>query len=110
MEKVQIYPENQQDEIIIPEDGIVKLRQRLIQLKVWPDGGDKFLALMPHSGWHSPPLTEADIKWLPKVVEDAAKGIDIGANYPAFFQKLLVSDTLRQSFLNALDAQLGPVS
>jgi hypothetical protein len=107
MEKVQISTQNQQDEIIIPGDGVVMLRQRLKQLNVWPDAGDQFLALMPHSRWHSPPLTEVDNQWLPKVVEDAAKGIDIGANYPAFFQKLLASDTLRQSFLKALDIKLG---
>jgi hypothetical protein len=31
------------------------------------------------------------------------KGCDIGANYPAFFQKLITNPYLRQAFLDALD-------
>ncbi|MCP4423136.1 MAG: hypothetical protein GY803_01455 [Chloroflexi bacterium] len=98
-----------QEEITLPENGLnglSVLRQQLIQLNVWPDAGDQFLALMPRSQWHASPLTETDEQWLPQVVEDATKGVDIGATYPAFFQKLLTSDTLRQSFLNALNVKL----
>ncbi len=93
----------------MPENGLMILRQRLIQLNVWPDAGDQFLALMPHSEWYAPPLTDADMQWLPRVVEDVAKGVDIGANYPAFFQKLLSNDKLRHSFLAALDGKFGSV-
>lgn len=87
-------------------EGVVTLRQRLKQLNVWPDEGDRFLELMPNARWTSPPPTEADKQWLPQVVEAVVNGVDIGANYPAFFQKLLTSDTLRRSFLKALDIKL----
>ena len=43
------------------------------------------------------------------MVEDSLKGVDIGANYPAFFQKLLASNDLRQAFLAMLDARLDMV-
>jgi hypothetical protein len=85
------------------DPGLIILRQRLKQLNVWPDAGDQFLEMMPHFLWHAPPLTETDAQWLPQVVDDATKGVDIGAAYPAFFQKLLSSEPLRQSFLSALD-------
>jgi hypothetical protein len=44
---------------------------------------------------------------MPRVVEDSLQGVDIGANYPAFFQKLLANSDLRQSFLNALAVRLA---
>ncbi len=109
METVVLPSQSQRRTIESPQEGITRLRQRLVQLKVWPAAGDQFLALMPHSRWHSPPLTEMDDQWLPRVVKDVLNGVDIGANYPAFFQKLLTSAALRQSFLNALDVELGSV-
>jgi hypothetical protein len=92
------------------DEEIVTLRQRLRQLGVWPDAADQFLALMPHSRWQYSPLVDKDYEWLPQVVEDSLKGVDIGATYPAFFQKLLASHDLRQSFLQMLDSQLGTAS
>ena len=107
IETLLIHIQDRQEEITLPEEGVATLRQKLIQLNVWPDAGDQFLALMPHSRWNSPPLTESDNQWLPQVVEAVIKGVDIGVNYPAFFQKLLASATLRQSFLSALDVKLA---
>lgn len=89
------------------DEGIVTLRQKLRQLGVWPDAADQFLALMPHSRWQNSPLMETDYEWLPQVVEDSLKGVDIGANYPAFFQKLLASHDLRRSFLQTLETRSG---
>ncbi len=106
MEAVLIPTQKQQTESILDDEGINDLRQRLKQLDVWPEAADRFLALMPHSRWQNSPLVEADYEWMSRVVEDSLQGVDIGANYPAFFQKLLANGELRQSFLNALAVRL----
>jgi hypothetical protein len=85
-----------------PSD-VSDLRQRLLALGVWPEAGDEFLALLPGSRWHSPPLVEEDKEWLLMVAQDALRGRDIGSNYPAFFQKLITNANLRQAFLEELD-------
>jgi len=82
---------------------IADLRQKLLALNVWPEAGDEFLALLPASRWHAPPLTNEDNEWLLIVAQDALKGVDIGANYPAFFQKLITNHNLRQAFMNELE-------
>ena len=107
MEAVLIPMPNRQSESVPEDDGIIVLRQRLKQLGVWPDAADQFLALMPHSRWQNASLVEADYQWLPQVIEDSLQGVDIGAIYPAFFQKLLANGDLRRSFLKALETQLG---
>lgn len=106
MEAVLISTQNRQSDFILDDEGIAVLRQRLKQLGVWPDAADQFLALMPHSRWQNSPLVEADYQWTNRVVEDSLKGVDIGANYPAFFQKLLANNDLRQTFLTMLDARV----
>jgi hypothetical protein len=78
------------------------LRELLLQLNAWPQAGDALLDLMPMSRWDSLPTTESDYEWLPKVAQDAVKGLDIGAQYPAFFQKLLTNNELRQAFLQVI--------
>ncbi len=87
---------------------VAELRQKLISLNVWPEAGDEFLALLPVSRWHSPPLTDEDGQWLKIVVRDALKGLDIGANFPAFFQKLITNSQLRHAFLEELEQQSCP--
>lgn len=82
---------------------VAELRQKLLTLNVWPEAGDEFLALLPVSRWHSPPPTDEDNEWLLLVARDALKGIDIGAYYPAFFQKLITNHHLRQAFLHELE-------
>jgi hypothetical protein len=82
---------------------VAELRSRLLALRVWPEAGDEFLALLPVSRWNSPPLTEEDNQWLLMVAQDALRGVDIGANYPAFFQKLITNANLRQAFLDELE-------
>lgn len=82
---------------------VADLRQRLLALGVWPEAGDQFLAMLPGSRWHSPPLIEEDKQWLLTVAQAALKGQDIGANYPAFFQKLITNAGLRQAFMEELD-------
>lgn len=106
MEAALISAQNQQSKSVPDDEEIAVLRQQLIQLGVWPDAADQFLALMPHSRWQNSPLVEADYQWVPRVVEDSLQGVDIGANYPAFFQKLLANSDLRQFFLNALAVRL----
>ena len=106
MEAVLISEQNQQSKSVLDDEGIAGLRQQLKQLGAWPEAADQFLALMPHSRWQNSSLVEADYEWVPRVVEDSLQGVDIGANYPAFFQKLLANRELRQSFLNALAVQL----
>lgn len=109
METVLISTPNKQSEFAPDDEEIAVLRRSLKQLGVWPDAADQFLALMPHSRWQNLPLAEADYQWVPRVIEDSLQGVDIGANYPAFFQKLLANGDLRQSFLSALEARLGAV-
>lgn len=86
-----------------PKADISDLRLKLRALNVWPEAGDEFLALLPVSRWNSPPLTAEDSEWLLLVAQDAIKGLDIGANYPAFFQKLITNANLRQAFLDELE-------
>lgn len=86
-------------------NNLAVLRERLIGLNVWPDAGDEFLALLPVSRWHAPPLNDEDNEWLLIVARDTLRGLDIGANYPAFFQKLITNANLRQAFLSELDRQ-----
>ena len=81
------------------------LRERLRGLNAWPEAGDEFLALLPVSRWHAPPLTDEDNEWLLIVARDTLRGLDIGATYPAFFQKLITNPKLRQAFLTELDSQ-----
>lgn len=84
---------------------LTTLRERLLGLDVWPEAGDEFLALLPVSRWDAPPLTEEDNEWLLIVARDALRGLDIGANYPAFFQKLITNPKLRQAFMDEVDRQ-----
>lgn len=86
------------------DDGILALRQQLIELHAWPAAGDDYLALMPVSEWRSPATTKRDDEWLGQVVAAALQGEDIGAQYPSFFQKLLGDATLRRVFLTKLEA------
>jgi len=87
------------------DDDLSTLRERLLGLNVWPEAGDEFLALLPVSRWDAPPLTDEDNEWLLIVARDALRGLDIGANYPAFFQKLITNPKLRQAFMDELDRQ-----
>lgn len=86
-----------------PLADVADLRQKLLMLNVWPEAGDEFLALLPASRWHAPPITDEDTEWLLIVAQDTLKGVDIGANYPAFFQKLITNHHLRQAFLDELE-------
>ncbi|MCP4356764.1 MAG: hypothetical protein GY796_01945 [Chloroflexi bacterium] len=90
-----------------PTSELTSLRNRLKELQAWPAAGDDILNLMPEFSSHSPPVTESDNEWLPLVVTDSLKGIDIGFQYPAFFQKLLMNPRLRRQFLKALDQALN---
>ena len=85
------------------DDGILALRQELIELQAWPEAGDDYLALMPVSEWRSPATTDRDTEWMTQVIDDALEGKDIGAAYPSFFMKLLGDATLRHIFLSKLE-------
>lgn len=87
---------------------ILALRQRLLQLNAWPEAGDLFLELVHESGWQTSQVTEAELLWLPRVVEDALQGVDLGVRHPAFFKKLVVSDELCHMLLDALERRTGP--
>lgn len=106
MDDISLSTSSNSTELSLDKE-IAVLRQRLKQLGVWPDAADQFLALMPYSRWQNLPLLETDNQWLPQVVNGCLQGVDIGATYPAFFQKLLANQNLRQSFLQMLDDRLG---
>jgi hypothetical protein len=86
---------------------LLSLRNRLKDLQAWPVAGDDLLSLVPDFNWHSLPLTESDNEWLPLVVRDSLKGVDIGFQYPAFFQKLLTNPRLRRLFLSEIEHALS---
>ena len=85
---------------------LVDLRQKLIILDAWPEAGDKLLTLLPHTDWRVSNVTKDDHNWIPLVIRDAVRGQDIGAQYPALFQKLLTNAGLRRRFLRALAAEV----
>lgn len=82
---------------------VAVLRDRLRAFDAWPDAGDALLALMPASRRDSLAVTEKDLQWLPQVIHATLSGIDIGAQFPSIFQKLLASTYLRQVFLYELE-------
>ena len=47
------------------------------------------------------------------VVHDALEGVDISTHYPAFYQRMLADNELREAFLDTLDLlrreQAGPI-
>lgn len=79
------------------------LRNCLKELQAWPAAGDDLLNLVPDFSWHSVPPTDSDNEWLPLVVRDSLQGVDIGFQYPAFFQKLLTNPRLRRIFLSEIE-------
>lgn len=85
---------------------LLSLRNQLKELEAWPTAGDEFLNLIPEFNRHSPPVTESDNEWLPQVVQDSLKGVDIGFQYPSFFQKLLMNPHLRRLFMKELRTAL----
>jgi hypothetical protein len=87
------------------DPAVATLRSRLQELNVWPDAGDQFLMLMTQSRRQTAIPSASDNEWITAVVGDALNACDIGARYPAFFQKLLNSPTLREAFLAELDRQ-----
>ncbi|MFO7540706.1 MAG: hypothetical protein R6X32_21925 [Chloroflexota bacterium] len=88
------------------EQEVANLRLLLKQCDAWPDAGDHLLRLIAKSNWNAMDLKQEDAHYLPQVVEATLLGQDIGAQYPAFFQKLLSYPTLRQSFMNELSKNL----
>ncbi|MFQ5419963.1 MAG: hypothetical protein ACE5EY_06330 [Anaerolineae bacterium] len=99
---------NNQQPINLPSSNsdLAVLREKLKKLGVWPEAGDKFLELLPMSRWNSAPITDADTSWVPIVIDGVLNGFDIGARFPSFFQKLLMSDVLREAFLSALSERM----
>lgn len=75
------------------------LRDKLQQLRAWPEAGDMYVQLLGHSHQDPQSYTDKEREWLSAAARDAVKGQDIGAKYPAFFQKLLTNDSLRRDFL-----------
>ena len=79
------------------------LRHQLKQLKAWPEAGDQFLDLLPHSRQQASPLTESDREWITSVLDDVVNGVDIGSRYPSFFHNLITNSHLRRIFLDELE-------
>jgi hypothetical protein len=100
-----MFRQSKKNDISSNDGDLSTLRERLMGLNAWPEAGDEFLALLPVSRWHAPPLTDEDNEWLLIVARDTLRGLDIGSNYPAFFQKLITNPKLRQAFLTELDSQ-----
>jgi hypothetical protein len=84
---------------------VATLRHRLKQLNVWPDAGDQFLMLLAQTRAQTDVPSPADNEWLSRVANDALNSCDIGARYPAFFQKLLRCPPLVEAFIDELDRQ-----
>ncbi len=84
------------------EKELETLRQMLKQFSAWPVAGDDFLSLMSQSNWSAPQPTPQDYDLLLNVADNVIGGMDIGAQYPAFFQKLLAHPSFRREFLATL--------
>ena len=84
---------------------VVTLRARLQELNVWPDAGDQFLMLLSQTRMQPITASSSDREWITTVAKDALNACDIGARYPAFFQKLLNCPSLLEAFLAELDRQ-----
>lgn len=84
---------------------VATLRARLQELNVWPDAGDQFLMLMSQTRMQTAIPSPSDKEWITVVAKDALNACDIGARYPAFFQKLLNCPALLEAFLAELDRQ-----
>lgn len=76
-----------------------ELRSQLKKFGAWPEAGDQYLSLMTHALWDMVTIQAKDFDWIPTVLEDVLKGVDIGAQYPSFFQKLLANSELRNDFI-----------
>lgn len=100
-----LFRQPKMTETAVNDGDLSRLRERLMGLNAWPEAGDEFLALLPVSRWHAPPLTEEDNEWLIIVARDSLRGLDLGSNYPAIFQKLITNQKLRQAFMAELDRQ-----
>ena len=84
---------------------VATLRMRLKQLDVWPAAGDQFLTLLAQTRIQPDKFRPNDREWITLVAQDALHSCDIGARYPAFFQKLLRCPDLLEAFLAELDQQ-----
>lgn len=81
---------------------VEELRNCLQQLGAWPLAGDRYLELMSGTVWDRVATQPKDFEWIPVVTKDAIEGVDIGLQYPAFFQKLLLNYELRVNFIKKL--------
>lgn len=90
----------------IAQRDITPLRHLLLQLHAWPEGGDLYLDLLPQTSGDAQPVSEEDLQWLVLAARDAIQGYDIGAKYPAFFQKLLTHTNLQARFLSEIKRQM----
>ena len=79
-----------------------ELREQLIKFDAWPEAGDQYLSLIAHTMWDRAATRAKDFDWIPKVAEDVIDGVDIGLQYPSFFQKLLANSELRGAFVKKL--------
>ena len=79
-----------------------ELRDQLIKFGAWPEAGDQYLSLIAHTMWDRSTIRPKDFHWIPKVAEDVINGVDIGLQYPSFFQKLLANGELRRAFIKRL--------
>ncbi|MEM7331468.1 MAG: hypothetical protein AAF490_05180 [Chloroflexota bacterium] len=79
-----------------------ELREQLIKFGAWPEAGDQYLSLIAHTLWDRATIQPKDYQWIPKVAEDVVNGVDIGLQYPSFFQKLLANSELRGAFVERL--------
>ena len=90
------------DPFAIDDDQLHHIAGNMDPRDQWRDRDD-LLNLVPDFNWHPLPLTESDNEWLPLVVRDSLRGVDIGFQYPAFFQKLLTNPRLRRLFLSEIE-------
>lgn len=81
---------------------VQQLRKQLIEMCAWPEAGDQYLEMLAYSHWDMLKVNPRDYDWINAAASDVASGVDIGAKYPSFFQKVLTNADLRQGFLRRL--------
>src|SRR5512140_2821535 len=85
-----------------PFDDLAALKARLAQPDSWPEGANRLLANLDQSQSSTVEPDSKSDDLLSLVVNDALRGVDISARYPAFYQQMLVDPDLQQAFLDAL--------
>jgi hypothetical protein len=81
---------------------LAALRASLESGEGWPDSADRLLDDLLAAEQAYAPLSDEEVVLLSLVIGDALQGVDVAAQYPHFYEKLLQNKALRDAFLDGL--------